>query len=234
MKIEEDDVVLCTVKKIEGTTVFLDIEGDGEGSMIFSEVSPGRIRNIREFVSLGKKIVCKVLRINDNHIELSLRRVTGKERDGVMETYKKENILQSMLKTVMHEKAPEILRKIKEEYGPQEFLDEARTNPSILAKFVGKENVESFKRIIAEKKEKEKVVRKKIIITSSKNSGINDIKSILSEGEAKGSEVRYDGSSQFSIYAKGKDFKSANKLSEEILKKMHEKAKNLQTHFTAK
>ena len=78
--------MLCTVKRVEGTTAFLEIENfpGVQATMIFSEVSPGRIRNIRDFVVPKKKIVCKVLRISDRgNIELSLRRVTQKEKKEV-------------------------------------------------------------------------------------------------------------------------------------------------------
>ncbi len=95
MIFKEDEIVLCTVKRIEGTSVFLTIEGGGEGSMTFSEVSPGRIRNIREFIVPNKKIVCKVLRIKGTQIELSLRRVTAKEREEVLEWYTKEKTLRA-------------------------------------------------------------------------------------------------------------------------------------------
>ena len=93
IELKEDDIILCIVKRIEGTTVFLDIEDNGnliQGTMIFSEVSPGRIRNIREYVVPNKKVVCKILRIRDGHPELSLRRVTAKEREFILEIYKKE------------------------------------------------------------------------------------------------------------------------------------------------
>ena len=46
MELEEGDVVLCTVDRIVGTTVFVSIEGNGEGSIVVSEISPGRIRNL--------------------------------------------------------------------------------------------------------------------------------------------------------------------------------------------
>jgi len=57
MEFEEGDVVLCTVEKIEGTVVFVNIDGTNkQGTIITSEVAPGRIRNIREYVVPKKKI----------------------------------------------------------------------------------------------------------------------------------------------------------------------------------
>ncbi|GAH54399.1 unnamed protein product, partial [marine sediment metagenome] len=47
--IEEGDIVLCTVDRIIGTNVFVKIEDNGEGCIVFSEVAPGRIRNIRSY-----------------------------------------------------------------------------------------------------------------------------------------------------------------------------------------
>ena len=96
--------MLCTVKRIGGTTVFLEIEENGPGTMIFSEVSPGRIRNIRKYIVPNKKIVCKVLRIKDGNPELSLRRVTTKEREEVLEKHKKEKILSNIFKARVERK----------------------------------------------------------------------------------------------------------------------------------
>jgi translation initiation factor 2 alpha subunit (eIF-2alpha) len=57
MELEVGDVVLCTVDRTAGTVVFVKIDGYGEGSIITSEIAPGRIRNLREYVVPKKKIV---------------------------------------------------------------------------------------------------------------------------------------------------------------------------------
>ena len=81
--LEVGDIVLCTVDRIVGTVVFVKIKGYGEGSIIMSEIAPGRIRNLRQYVVPKKQIVCKVLRISGDRIDLSLRRVTQKEKKEV-------------------------------------------------------------------------------------------------------------------------------------------------------
>src|SRR3989344_4843371 len=105
--LEESDVVLCTVDRIVGTVVFVKIEDNSvEGSIILSEIAPGRIRNLRDYVVPKKKIVCKVLRISkDGNIELSLRRVTPKEQKKVLEESKQEKSYESILKNILKEKA---------------------------------------------------------------------------------------------------------------------------------
>ena len=55
---------MVTVTKIEYHSVFVELDEYGKTALIhISEISPGRIRNIRDFVKVeDKKIVCKVLK----------------------------------------------------------------------------------------------------------------------------------------------------------------------------
>src|SRR3989344_7808579 len=159
--IKEGDIFLCTVKRIESAAVFVSIdEQNTEGTITFSEVSAGRIRNIREFVSVGKKIVCKVLLKRENHIELSLRRVSAKERDEILEIYKKERVFSSILKPILKEKTQETISKIKDELDISEVHDKLRENPEAIKKFITQAQLEQLKKQLSEKKEKEKKVNK--------------------------------------------------------------------------
>src|SRR3989344_1850677 len=90
---EDSELVLCTVTSVQIHSVFVNIDEYGKGGMIhISEVSPGRIRNIRDFVKEGKKVVCKVLRINleKGYIDLSLRRVNESEKRRKIDDIKKD------------------------------------------------------------------------------------------------------------------------------------------------
>ena len=105
MELEVGDVVLCTVDRIAGTVVFVKIDRNGEGNITTSEIAPGRIRNLRDYVVPKKKIVCKILRISPNgNINLSLRRVTQKEKKEILEQYKQEKSYKSVLKSILGEK----------------------------------------------------------------------------------------------------------------------------------
>ncbi len=215
--IKEEDIVLCTVKRIEATTVFLEIEGNGEGNLAFPEIAAGRIRNLREYIVPNKKIVCKVLRIVNSHPELSLRRVTAKERELVLNKYKKEKTILTMLKTILKD-SEKIIKKIKEEeIDLVELFEEAKTNAKKLEKFFPKESIEKIIPILQEKQEKEKFAKKIITLNSDFPSGINDIKSILKIPEIK---ISYLGSSMFSISISGKNFKEAEQKLSQIIEKI--------------
>ena len=74
-----------------------------------SEISPGRIRNIRDYVKEGKKIVCTVLRIHKDkgHIDLSLRRVNENQRRQKNSQIKQEMLAEKIVENVA--------RKMKED-----------------------------------------------------------------------------------------------------------------------
>ena len=222
--LKEDDVVLCTVKKIEGTSVFVEVEGNGEGSIMMSEIAAGRIRNLRDYVTIGKKIVCKVMRITNGHPELSLRRVTAKERDLVISDYKKEVVFLSMLKKAI--RTPEkVLSKIREKHKLSEFFDLVREDIKILEKFLSKTESEILSKIIAERSEKEKSAKKVIEIRSFSSEGVKDIKSALDIKDVKDIKINYLGSSRFSISAGAKDFKAANAKLSKALEQIEKTAK---------
>lgn len=223
VNLKEDDVVLCTVTKIEQSGVFVSIDEYGtEGHIILAEISPGRIRNLREFVSVGKKIVCKILRNKDNSLELSLRRVSAKERDTILEHYKKERIFASILKSVVNEKAPEIILKIKSKEDISQIIESLKSNPDILKKYLSSKELEKLKEILSQKKESDKEVQKKISLKSDKENGIDLIKETLNTKEA---DISYLGSSNFLIKVKSKEYKVANSQLDKVIETIKEKAK---------
>lgn len=222
MKLKENDVVLCTVEKIEGTTVFLRLEGGERGTMILSEVAAGRIRNLREYVFPEKRVVCKILKIVSDHVELSLRRVTSKEKEQIMEKYKKESALKNILKTAGED--PELfIKKVKESYDIGDFFDEAREDPSLLETFVGKEKAKILSKMISEKSEKQKEIIKHVSLRSFASDGLEKIKKIL---KLDGGEVHYLGSGVFSISISGTDFKNMNLRMNELLRDLERKSKD--------
>jgi translation initiation factor 2 alpha subunit (eIF-2alpha) len=232
MEVKIGDVVLCTVKKIEKTTVFLQIEGNGEGSMVLSEVAAGRIRNLRQHVALNKKVVCKVLEIRNDQIHLSLRRVTAKERNEILDWHKKDKKLANMLKTVTNNSS-QIIEKIKEEHDFVEFFEEARDDPKLLEKFFTDLELKKLTKILTERIEKEKTVVKKFTLKSLSSTGISDIQKILPKN-TESMKIKYLGSSKFSITIKAKEFKEANKEMSDTLETIEKKAKQLQASLEIK
>jgi len=80
---EPGDLVIVTVNRITDYGAYVTLDEFGkEGLLHVSEVSSSWVRNIRDFVREGQKTVLKVLRVDEEkgHVDLSLRRVTKRER----------------------------------------------------------------------------------------------------------------------------------------------------------
>jgi translation initiation factor 2 subunit 1 len=223
---ELDELVICIVKKIIGTSVFLHIENyNKEGVMIFSEVSPGRIRNLRSYVAPNKKIVCKILRIDrkTGHIDLSLRRVSVRDQKEVLNTYNKEKANLIILKLVADEN---IVEKIKEKYFIiTNFFEKFQKDNNLAKKFLKKDQIEKLSKLIIEKEKEKKVkVNLKIKLEHFGSEGIEIIKEILKNNKEK-AEVKYISAPLYSLTLEGKNYKEANKKIKEITEKIIQKIK---------
>ena len=76
---ERGDLVIATIDSITTYGAYVELEEYGKkGLLHVSEISSSWIRNIRDFVREGQKIVLKVIRVKSEkgHIDVSLRRVT--------------------------------------------------------------------------------------------------------------------------------------------------------------
>ncbi|MGE5187445.1 MAG: translation initiation factor IF-2 subunit alpha [Betaproteobacteria bacterium] len=123
---EAGDLVIATIETVTdyGAYAKLD-EYEKRGLLHVSEISSSWIRNIRDFVREGQKLVLKVLRVDHEkgHIDLSLRRVTKRERIDKVLSWKKER------------KAEALLHGVAEKVGLSNDEVYQKTAPAIAAKF---------------------------------------------------------------------------------------------------
>jgi translation initiation factor 2 subunit 1 len=96
------ELVVATIKKLEsyGAYVLLD-EYNKEGLLHISEISSRWVRNIRNHIREGQKVVLQVLRLDQSrgHIDLSFRRVSKDERRKKVEDWKKTRKAETLLKS---------------------------------------------------------------------------------------------------------------------------------------
>ncbi len=230
MDFSEGQVVLCNVKSIVGTTVFVTIEGDGEGSIVTSEIAPGRIRNLRDYVVPGKKIACKILKIDDRgNIHLSLRRVAEKERKELLEKIEKEKTALSIIKTIAKDRALEIAEKIKKISSLQEFLENCRSSPKLLEKFFTKEEALRLCKILQEKKESRVSVIKEFLLSCREQDGLTRIKKVLEKYD-----ITYLAAGHYRIEIVSSEYKKANLELGKIIEDIEAQAKKNKIEFQLK
>jgi translation initiation factor 2 subunit 1 len=228
---EENEIIICTVKKILHSAVFAHLEEYGRDGMInISEVSAGRIRNLRDYVTEGKKIVCKIIRINreKGHIDLSLRRVNQAQRINKNKEYKNEikavRILENISKTLkkdLKELYQGIGSKLIGEYGSLfvAFQSIAEDN-NLIKKFNLDSKLEkSIIDIVNERIKPEEIsIKAKINLKSEEIDGIEKIKIIFSKIVSSNVLIRYVSAPRYDIKITAKDYKQG----ESILKKVND------------
>src|SRR3989339_25184 len=207
MELEVGDIIMCTVDRIVGTIVFVKIDGTNkEGSITFSEVSPGRIRNIRDFVIPKKKIICKVLRLSGDHIGLSLRRVTPKEQQEISDEISKQERI-------------------------YDFFEEAKQDPSKLEKLIGAESTQKVIEILKSHKQKEVAIKKEIKLTTTNPKGLTIIKKLLDREDA---EIKYISAGRYTIKTSANNLKDADKKQKEIQEEIEKETKKQGIEFQIK
>ena len=233
VEFEQGDVVLCTVERIEKTIVFVRIENNGDGSIVTSEIAPGRIRNLRDYVLPKKKIVCKVLRISPTgNIELSLRRVTNKERKEVLDKYQQERSYISVLRTILKEKAEKAIEEIQKQGSVYDFFEEFKENPLKFEKIIETKEAEKILEIVLNQKQKRIIIKKEFSLTTIEPQGVSLIKNILKN--IKNAEVRYIAAGKYSIKTEYTNPKEAEQRLRKIIENIEKQAKKSGINFSVR
>ncbi|MBI2148399.1 S1 RNA-binding domain-containing protein [Candidatus Woesearchaeota archaeon] len=242
---EVGDVVICTVKRILYHSIFVSIDeyNNLEGMVHISEIAPGRIRNLRDYVIEGKRIVCKVLNINlQGNIDLSLRRVPLTLGISKINDYKQEEKAEKLLEQVGKEVKLD-LKKIYDEIGYKAIEKYGGLYPFLQA------IVDKGKNIIDELKPNTKLgdlifktVKDKIKpievsvsgiinLRSFNGNGIEDVKNILLKSKEFNVKVSYLGAPKYKLEIISKDYKTAENSLKGFIDSVTSMAKNLNCEF---
>jgi translation initiation factor 2 subunit 1 len=236
---EVGDMVVATVTRVEdyGAYVKLDEFSGTEGLVHISEMSTTWVRHIREHAREGQKLVLKVLRVSTqrNQIDLSLRRVTGREKSEKMLEWKKERKAESILKSAgdklqKPEEVEDIRKVLMDKYGGlyaplEEGLDEG---PEALVK-AGLSN-DWAQAIIESSKSKIRLERSKVRATVSvychKPRGLDVIKQSFAAArkvrKPRGTELKiYSiGAPKYRLEVEAPSFESAEKAMNSIVEEL--------------
>jgi len=248
---QEGEIIICTVKKILKNTVFLRLDEyeNKEGIIHISEISPGRIRTIRDYVKENKRVVCKVLRRNLKYgnIELSLRRVTTGQKIKKLQEIKLEKRSEQIIKTIK-EPEKEIKTKIVEpiikEYGSlfQCFQEVSEKDSSVLTSLgIDKKIALELEKIIKQRfKPQEAVISKKMTIKCPTERGIEAIKDSLKKAtefvkkKNYKAKISYISTPNYNLKITAENYKEAEEEANEIINMISEEIKKEKGFFEVK
>lgn len=144
---ERAELVLASVKKVTGYGAYVTLEEykNKEGLLHRSEISTSWVRNIRNHVREGQKLVLKVLRVDPRkrQIDLSRKRVNKRERIEKIHSFKRERKAETLLRVVAEKLSIPIGEIIKNAAAPMEEVygevytaleETARQGPEVLDK----------------------------------------------------------------------------------------------------
>lgn len=229
---EEDDLVLCKVEKVTNTIISVTLQNNQEGTIVSSEIAPGRIKLMRQYVVPNKQIVCKILKIDGNRIHLSLRRVSSKEKKEVLQLFKQSQAIKVAFRQILGDKEKLVKEKILKNFTDlTDFINSAQKDKSLIAKYIPKNKQDAIKKI-TEKKRKKTELKQNIKIKCIENDGIIRIKKIFALSN-KNVSITYISAGNFKLKLTVKDFKQGKKEMSKIIEELEKRAKENNCEFYA-
>ena len=216
---ETGELVICTVKNVSSHSAFLNLEEyDGEGMLHISQVAYGRIRNIKDYVKPGKRMICRVTRVNPEkgYIDLSLKTVSQNDEKAKIKEYRRERRIDSFLQVLAKKhdlkKIEDVEKKIVREYGSlSEFA--RHDYEDFFKKLMLKGFEKDFTHFIESDLDKKKDVEIKVEIEaySLEGDGVSRVKNFFKKLGATDPKLEFEylGSSKFLFRIKSKDYKKS-------------------------
>jgi translation initiation factor 2 subunit 1 len=218
---QESEIVVCKVTNVQFHSVFVNLEEYGKSGMLhISEVSPGRIRSVRDYVSEGKIIVCKVLRIDkkQGHIDVSLRRVNENQRKDKLSCVKQEQKAEKICDFVaeklkidpksFYEKVSKIIFE-NYEYLHEAFNDYVVDEFDLASLKLPKKEFDLLDEIIRQRIKPPTVeIKAKIKIECYEGDGLLKVKKILNEIKSQNETIKisYLGAGTYMFEIMGDDY----------------------------
>ncbi len=235
---EEGELIVGTVKEINPNSVFVVLdEYNKEGMIHISEIAKKWVRDIRDWVSIDKKIVCKVkeVRKEKDQIDLSLKKVDDRDKNRRMQTWKRDERGEEFLKKLAERKDMN-LDEIYENIG-FDIQDKFRDMLEPFEIAVRKGSAELGKRGLSDDwiedisevgeesiKIKEEKLSEYFYLNVWESQGADIIRDVLSEiSKEHGVEFKYISAPKYEIVKKARNLKRGQKSIQKSLDSLRKK-----------
>lgn len=223
----DEELVFCIVTSVQSHSVFVRIEEYGINGMIhISEIAPGRIRNIRDYVVENKPVVCKVIGVNKErgHVDLSLRRVTESQKrakvNDVKQQQKAEKIIElvaKQLNTLPEQLYSQVSEKFTDKFRAlfEAFIAIAKGEISLSELKLPKQVSEALNDAIMQRIKPPVVELKgKLALASYDADGVSVVREALKQAVQEGAAVSYIGAGTYLFKVVAENYKDAEQVME--------------------
>lgn len=224
---ELDELVVATITKVFPYGAFCKLEDyDMDAFLHVSEVSSGWVKNIRNFLKEGQRLVVRVHRVipEKNMVDVSLKRVTEAEQQRKLEQIRRDKRVLKLLEVARSKIADKSKSKLSIEEVKSilesnfedafsAFESVVNEGDSILKKTkLPQEWIDAIVETANENiKKRVRVIKGKLTIRCTKEGGINVIKSILKVEPNSGISINYLGAPNYQVLVEDNDFKKCEK-----------------------
>ncbi len=240
---EVNDFVLATVKKILpfGAVCGLDEYGNAEAFAHISEVSSGWVRNIREHLKDGQKVVAKVVFIDaaKHQIDLSFKRVSEGERKRKLELVQAEKRGNKLLERAgirvgksLPQSMVEVGNALAQEFGSvYDAFESIAGGVEPTKTKLSKQWLAALKAVAEQEiKVKRIAIRSTISLKSYAPDGVEKVKRVLHDAGALAQEgisctVHYVSAPHYFFDVTAADYKTGEKFLQKALAVVEAKAK---------
>jgi len=238
---EPGDLVIATIESVMDYGAYANLdEYNKRGFLHISEISSARIRNIRDFIRERQKMVLKVLRVDieKGHIDLSLRRVTKRERIEKIKAWKKDRKGEVLLRAVaekvglpIHEVYQKAGVMLEEREGLYEGFEEAlKEGAESLTKLGIPEDIAKAFAQVAEERIRIKLVKARgtIEVRCMKPNGVKCIQEAFIQAKklqkAKDAKIEFSviAAPRYNVEVAADNWKRAEELLDEVSKSVVE------------
>ncbi|MFQ6010088.1 MAG: translation initiation factor IF-2 subunit alpha [Candidatus Aenigmatarchaeota archaeon] len=234
------ELVIGTVSRVNPFSAFVKLEDypGVEGMIHISEIARKWVKDIRDFVKEGKRIVVLVMRVDPvkGHVGLSLKRVSKRDVEEKLKEAKREQKAERMLEIAAKKRSmetrdayEEVGHLMKERFGEMfKVFKLSMTEDGyrlLIKRGIPEEWAKTIREVAEETMEiKERELKGILELTCSKPDGIEVIKKVLKDAGEKGFIIKYISAPKYSISILSKEAKKDEKklraAAEDIIKAM--------------
>ncbi len=236
----EGDILIATVKQVfdYGSYVTLDEYGGLQAFLPWSEISTRWVKNIRDVVKEGRKIIVKVIRVDrkKGSVDVSLKKVNDDDRRKKNAQWKRIQTIDTILEIVAQklkksekEAWEQVAWKLEEKYGDvYEALQKASKEGEKVLLDAGVPEI-WIKPILEEASkhgEEKKVKESKVVLVKSLDpDGVDKIRKVFDLEDEGDIRIFTIGAPRYRVEVSGTDPKAVAQRLEEVVQRILERAK---------
>ncbi len=237
--LKEGKIYLCTVKKLLQHGVIVSISDTNiDGFIHISELSKRWVKDIKDVAKEGDKLVCKLIKADEQSPELSIKRVTDNERKQVLKEWSIEGRITKLLSGFYPKDLNSVKKTIIDKYGSlygmYELLAEGKEN-SLEPLKLKKEAADALLDFV-EKTKKKITIKTELEVMSLDGYGVDKIKEFLTAPYINKKEysIKYIKAPHYMLLVNAGDTKKTLTQNRKLIDAMQKKSDELGLEFKYK